>query len=984
MNRRNRLIALVLLVVMLLSCTVFSLTSCKKDKNNDGKKNGGAIVGGGNTTKTEEFSVTVKTKGGMCMSGLPVYIFEYEDGSLGDIVEGVYGVTDENGSAKFTLPAGKDYAARITFPNGYDAKPYYPLISNTQIVVSSSVIEGDSTGVSYGLGDIMYDFTITTVDKETITLSKLLEEKDAVLLNFWYIDCSWCKTEFPFMQEAYEKYGEDIAIIALDPVSNDTEALIKNYRDQLGLDFYMAQDKIGLYNAFGVANYPTSVIIDRYGVITLAVEGAIPNERSFDYIFDHFTGEEYNQMLVTSMEDIVPKEKPNVTMPSNDEFSSAFEKVDLGDVTYRNDDKDEYSWPFVIDTYNGESVVRPSNIGAASSYAQLIFDIKLNKGDVLAFDYLASCEQGVDIMYVVVDGKNLFEISGESEEWKSCYAYVAEEPGTYEIGLVYLKDSGDDIGDDTVYLKDLRITTVDEIDVPTYIYRFATTNPDEFSNYQDFANIVYNENDGYWHVNDKNGPILLVNLLGYTRFSVDDYAYNMCLGKDYEAALTKYCNYASNSVINGLCSVTEELRLLLVRLAQDYGSGVENEWLELCCYFDAYGTDEQLVDPIKGLAPFSAFDTILSKPGEDNFPNEIVYNRGIMPRGLFSKFTPTESGTYLIVSYAPGSKDGEVYDSEGWIFTADSFADGSPWLTYENVDKINVSNAYGDTSNCYIMAYLEAGKDYYINIAYADVSMLGSIFFRIERLGGEGVYRLSLASPGPFTSYESILGELTETIIRSKIEVTLDNIGGVNYYREERNDGRLGSLLYADFTGLNIIFDKPIYSDKANIVDLIDARAFDFRLTEEDLYVLNYLDSVGGDVEKCKADLRAELGDAYEATFIETGYDGTPFTAVGYAVEEVLAGIYHGTGKDETATMLAYAKKVIKAGDVITVVNESGTGTTQVVVQEGSAMVGCVVVDEQLANILQQLMEKYTFQGVKNSWLKLCYYEQYFCAATPN
>ncbi len=983
MNRRNRTIASILLVIMLLSCTLVAFSSCKgKDKDNDGKNNGGAIIGGG-TEKTENFSVTVKTEGGMYMEGLPIYVFEYEDGSLGDIVEGVYASTDANGSASFKLPAGKSYAARITFPDGYDAKSYYPLISNTQIVVGSSVItDGDSTGVSYNLGDVMYDFTVTSVDGEKLTLSKLLEEKDAVLLNFWYIECSWCEKEFPFMQSAYEKYGEDIAIIALDPVSKDTKELINNYRDQMGIKFYMAQDSVGLYSAFGVQNYPTSIMIDRYGVITLAVEGAIPNERSFDYIFDHFAGDDYNQILVTDMEDVVPKEKPNMQMPSSDDFAEAFEKEDLGDVNYRNDDKDEFSWPFITGKHDGFDVVVPSNSGVQSSYAQLIFDITLEAGDVVAFDYLASSEQGVDIMYVVVDGKNLFEISGESEQWKTCYAYVAEEPGTYEIGLVYYKDSGDDVGDDTVYLKDLRLVTESEIDVPTYVYRFAATNPDEFSNYQDFANIVYNEEDGYWHVDSKDGPILLANLMGYTRFSVDNYVYNMCLGKDYEAAVTKYCNYASNSVINGLCSVTEELRQLLLLIVEDYGSGTENEWLELCCYFDAYGTDEQLVDPIKGLAPFSAYETILGSVGDNDFPNEIVYNRGIMPRGLFSKFTPSKSGTYLIVSYAPGSKEGEVHDSEGWIFTYEGFEKREVWLTYENVDKLNVSRgADGDNSNCYMMAYLEAGKDYYINIAYADVSMLGTIYFNINYLGGEGVYRLSLASPGPFTSYESILGELTQTIIKSNIDVKLESDG---FYREQRNDGRLGSLLYADFTGLNIIFgSKPIYSDKTNIYDLIDSRAFDFRLSEEDLYVLNYLDKVGGDVEKCKADLRAELGDAYNATYTDFDYDGIPYTVNGYAVDDVLAGIYHGNGKDETATMLEYAKKIIKAGDTISILNENGTGTTKVVVQKGSAMEGCVVVDEQLADILQQLMEKYTFKGVENSWLKLCYYEQYFCAATP-
>ena len=35
---------------------------------------------------------------------------------------------------------------------------------------------------------------------------------------------------------------------------------------------------------------------------------------------------------------------------------------------------------------------------------------------------------------------------------------------------------------------------------------------------------------------------------------------------------------------------------------------------------------------------------------------------------------------------------------------------------------------------------------------------------------------------------------------------------------------------------------------------------------------------------------------------------------------------------------------------------------------------GCVPVTEELAEILQLLMDKYTFQDVDHSWTKLCYY----------
>ena len=38
---------------------------------------------------------------------------------------------------------------------------------------------------------------------------------------------------------------------------------------------------------------------------------------------------------------------------------------------------------------------------------------------------------------------------------------------------------------------------------------------------------------------------------------------------------------------------------------------------------------------------------------------------------------------------------------------------------------------------------------------------------------------------------------------------------------------------------------------------------------------------------------------------------------------------------------------------------------------------GCVEVDERLAEILGMLMDKYTFDNVENSWLKVCYYYDY-------
>ena len=41
---------------------------------------------------------------------------------------------------------------------------------------------------------------------------------------------------------------------------------------------------------------------------------------------------------------------------------------------------------------------------------------------------------------------------------------------------------------------------------------------------------------------------------------------------------------------------------------------------------------------------------------------------------------------------------------------------------------------------------------------------------------------------------------------------------------------------------------------------------------------------------------------------------------------------------------------------------------------------GCVLVTEELAMILQAIMDKFTFQGVDHSWTKLCYYYKHIGA----
>ena len=57
-----------------------------------------------------DHTLTITTEGGMAISNLPVYVFEYENGQLGDMVS--YGTTDNEGRIKITLNSNGSYAVR--------------------------------------------------------------------------------------------------------------------------------------------------------------------------------------------------------------------------------------------------------------------------------------------------------------------------------------------------------------------------------------------------------------------------------------------------------------------------------------------------------------------------------------------------------------------------------------------------------------------------------------------------------------------------------------------------------------------------------------------------------------------------------------------------------------------------------------------------------------------------------------------------------
>lgn len=973
MMKMKKVLSLVLALVMLLglaACGQGDDTTASTDATGTTGKQEGKNV----------YTVTVKTNGGMAMEGVNVFV--YADKALTDM-KGAGG-TDAKGEAKFELASGEYYVQLQGVAKGFDVQEYYAFNGNSaNITLTSTLVKDESVeDHTFKVGDVMYDFSFEDNSKmicaacgvendtyfrnedgsavsrrecescgaeldwenpifKTYNLAEVLAEKDLVVLNFWYTTCGNCVNEFPILNEAYGMMGDNVAVLGLNSYAPDTLEGVMTFESAYGLDLDFPLGKVS--NSFtpksfinpltgdGCEGYPTSVFVDRYGVICAIEVGAMTSLTQWVSVFSHFAGDNYNQKLVASLEELIERTLPTYEQPSGEEIAAAIKDGDYT-VNFHGEEDDAYSWPFVVTEKDGRTCVKASNQKIYESYAILYAEFQLEAGDVIGFDYFASSEAGGDYLHVIVNDEAIYTIGGVNNEWKNAYCWVAQEAGTYEVALCYIKDSDTDEGEDTVYIDNLRVVSVEDIDAPSYIPHQAAVEQADGS-FQ-YADLYYNANDGYYHVGSENGPLLLANLMLYTQMFEDDFVYRVVLeqgflldGVDYTEAITPFCAVASNSSLYGYCTVTKELADLLQKFTALYGfSGDEGEWLKLCKYFMAYGTDgEQLQDPNVGLAWFSAYEAVLGRGYVDENgegQNFFYYDgRPIMPRGLRARFVPEKSGVYRITSHTDYTEG-----LDAWIFDRESNIlyqyDGGEMMHY----------LYADERNVTMVMYMEAGVDYYIDIAMYDVYGMGYITYDIEYVG-ETYELFTSCSPGPFT-YEEGSGQISIW----GIDVAIADDG---YYHEvlERDENgnpvRFGSIVYAYFAGSTTLFSQAIYPT------MLELGGFDFSKNEYDQEILAYLKMHDGDVDATDEYLRNLWGGDY-AAYAEI-----------YKLEDIYAGIYHGEGEDYTEEVRAYLSKML-AGD--------------------TELAGCVAVDARLAELLTMLMDKYTFEDVDYSWQKLCYY----------
>lgn len=887
--------------------------------------------------KSTESIIKVTSMGGIPLSDIQVTVLK--DGK--DYLTGVTGkngeLADEEGNT-YSVKFGKgDYTAKINggLPVGYKADDSYTLDTSKEVIslgVKSEVIsEPTPANKNYLIGDIMYDFTLDRAfsysynegkSATSVTLSQILKEKKAVMLNFFYTTCYWCEEEYPSMAQAYNEYSDKIEILGIDNYPQDNETLILNKVLGSRVPFYMAMDTPGVIGHFDISGYPTSVMIDRYGVVCEFI-GATTEIETWRNLFAKYTSDDYSQDINIGNdvgdETIFVPDNPadfDVHMPASSEINKKINNTGVN-ISFTTDEAESaWPWDFADD---GQSIY-PTNSTHRGTQGIIYASLNIPANTVLAFDYRVSSAEDEDVFYVAVDGrsgigKQIMQDSGD-KAWKTGYAYVSIEAGMHEVAFVYYRSSTNGAHDDKVYIKNIRFENVNSLsgtslDIP---YFAARDNDPETGGFKTYAD-VYLASDGFYHVSGQAqggaDPILFADIHHATPYFTDPrasiynnyIATNKCYfgNKNYYSLLNSYNIYAANSDIAGLVPVTDELQKALAALYNSENQSGQAHysakgWLEFCVFYKHYGTGEGYGNTIKGLAYFTAFEAkaTTGQPDDGNL-NEVTVDKLLMPRGFLYKFVPSESGVYKIKGLSKEGTDGWLFDDS--LNVASSLHPSINFSGYDDFVRDKPDEVYdpdvADYFDFEMYNYLESGRTYYIQVAFHNTDSLGNFKFRIDYIG-EDYYYLKSATAG---------------------------------YYQLNEEGKIVLPVYADAEyrqGEDKFYDKaserPIYCDFTSVSRMFFPYSIQTILNSTKESFKNYFNLTG----------------------VSVTIDG----------ETVL-------GRDYTDDMKAYLAKA-----------KANTGE----------LYGLVEVDWNLQVILRLTFEKYAGTDDDNEWLKACWYYVHVCA----
>ncbi len=117
-------------------------------------------------------------------------------------------------------------------------------------------------------------YALTALDGSPLSPDALRGK--VVLINFWATWCLPCRVEMPLLQRMAERHRDAGFVVVGLSVDRDTGESVRTFLRERGVTYPVAVVGPDVERAFGgVRGYPTSILIDRTGVIRHVVIGPL-------------------------------------------------------------------------------------------------------------------------------------------------------------------------------------------------------------------------------------------------------------------------------------------------------------------------------------------------------------------------------------------------------------------------------------------------------------------------------------------------------------------------------------------------------------------------------------------------------------------------------------------------------------------------------------------------------------------------------------
>jgi cytochrome c biogenesis protein CcdA/PKD repeat protein/glutathione peroxidase-family protein len=205
--------------------------------------------------------------------------------------------------------------------------------------------------IVFGTGSVVFglslapEFGLTDIDGNAFSLSDFRGR--VVIAEFFTSWCGRCIDEIPHLKALQNEYDTQIEILSISVENDDTNAILRQFRDQYQIPWIVAKDTAGLRGRYNITAYPTLYIIDADGYIHYHHVGTVEASTLID---------EVSQLIVSD-------ETPPVANAGPDQIVNEDIEVTLnGSASTDNVGVTSYTWTFHDETPQTLTGMQPTYI----------------------------------------------------------------------------------------------------------------------------------------------------------------------------------------------------------------------------------------------------------------------------------------------------------------------------------------------------------------------------------------------------------------------------------------------------------------------------------------------------------------------------------------------------------------------------------------------------------------------------------------------